>query len=82
MFESRVGEIYRILQYENGHVVFDRVQGLTDEVIPVDLCQPWIYLGDMGCRLMIIRDIMLAWNILIEYPFKEYIIHFIFWHPQ
>ena len=40
MFESGVGEIYRILQYENGHVVFDRVQGLTDEVIPVDLCQP------------------------------------------
>ena len=60
MLQSGVGEVYRLLQHEDGHVVLDGSQAPPYEEIPVDFCLPGVGLGGEGCRLMRIRDVMLA----------------------
>ena len=60
MSQSGVGEVYRVLHDEDGHVVLDGSQAPPDEEIPVDFCLPGFGLGGEGSCLMFIRDIMLA----------------------
>ena len=63
MFQSGIGEVYRILQFEDGHVILDRTPSTSDVESPVDFCFQIFRLGDKGFRFRFIRDIMLAWKI-------------------
>ena len=60
MSQTGLGEVYRVLQYEDGHVVLDGPQASPDEEITVDFCLPLLCLSGEGSCLMFIRDIMLA----------------------
>ena len=64
MSKSGVCEVYRILQFEDGHVVLDRTPSTSDVESPVDLSLKIFRLGDKGLRFSFIRDIMLAWKIM------------------
>ena len=61
MPQPRVGEVYRLLQYQDGHVVLDGSLGPPHEEVPVDFGLPVLCLGGEGSCLVLIRDIMLAW---------------------
>ena len=60
MSQPGVGEVYRVLQHEDGHVVLDGSLGSPDEEVPVDFGLPVLCLGGEGSCLVLIRDIMLA----------------------
>ena len=62
VFQSGVGEVHRILQFEDGHVVNERTTSRSYEESPVDFCFQIFRLGDKGFRFKFIRDIMLAWK--------------------
>ena len=62
--QSGVGEVYRILQFEDGHVILDRTPSTSDVESPVDLSLKIFRLGDKGFRFKFIRDIMFAWKIM------------------
>ena len=64
MLQSGVGEVYRLLHFEDGHVVLDRTLSLSYVKFAVDFCLPRIRLSDKCFRFKLIRDIMLAWKIM------------------
>ena len=61
--QSGVGEVYRILQFEDGHVILDRTPCTSDVEFSVFLCSIRFRPGDKSFRFKFIRDIMLAWKI-------------------
>ena len=60
MSQTGVGEVYWILEFEDGHVVGEGILSASYEEIPMDSCLPYVCFGDECLRLMLIRYIVLA----------------------
>ena len=60
MSQPGVGEVYRVLQHQDGHVILDDSPATPHEEVPVDFGLPVLCLGGEGSCLVLIRDIVLA----------------------